>query len=189
VWGGGQFVAVGENGAIFSSLDGITWTAQTNGVLASDSFYDISWNDSLFVAVGQQNADPYLPIVVTSTDGINWSTEVQPWWASQQSLVWNGSLFVSVGYRSIRSSPDGLAWTTQYGGIDGPIDGLAEIVWTGSQFVAAGDVGSANVFTSPDGVTWTSQRSISGFYTGIASDGNQVVVVNPWGGILTNDAL
>jgi len=90
-----------------------------------------------------------------------------------------------VGHQAILTSLDGLTWTVQRNSMDR----LTQVAWTGTQFVATGDVGGATVLTSEDGEIWTSQRSISGFYQGIASDGNRTVFVTPWGGILTNDTL
>ena len=93
-WGAGQFVAVGENGAVFSSLDGITWTAQTNGISATDIFYDISWNGSLFVAVGYSDADPYYSAnFITSQDGITWTPQLLPYDQGAQSVAWGNGRF------------------------------------------------------------------------------------------------
>ena len=185
-WGAGKFVAMGQNGKVFSSLDGITWTAETNGLSASDWFYDISWNGSLFVGVGYSDADPYYSAsFVTSQDGITWTPQLLPYDQGAQSVVWGNGRFVAVGHQAILTSLDGLTWTVQRNSMDR----LTQVAWTGTQFVATGDVGGATVLTSEDGETWTSQRSISGFYQGIASDGNRTVFVTPWGGILTNDTL
>ena len=69
------------------------------------------------------------------------------------------------------------------------MDRLSQVTWTGTQFVATGDIGGATVLTSQDGETWTSERSVSGFYHGVASDGNRTVFVTAWGGVVTNDTL
>lgn len=183
--GAGLFVAVGQNGAVYSSPDGVTWTARTIGISAADSFYDISWNGSLFVAVGYSDVDPYSANYATSQDGITWTPQLLPWDQGAQSIVWNGSLFVAVGHQAILTSFDGLTWTVRSNGMDW----LTQVAWTGTQFVATGDVGSATVLTSDDGVTWTSARSISGFYQGVASNGTRTIFVTAWGGIVINDTL
>ncbi len=185
-WGGGQFVAAGENGAVFSSPDGITWTAQSNGIVATDIFYDISSNGSLFVAVGYSDADPYYSAnFITSQDGITWTPQLLPYDQGAQSVAWGNGRFVAVGHQAILTSLDGLTWTVQRNSMDR----LTQVTWTGTQFVATGDIGGATVLTSQDGETWTSERSVSGFYQGVASDGNRTVFVTAWGGIVTNDTL
>ena len=183
VWGGTQFVAVGSDGSLFSSPDGATWTAQTNGVAATDNFFEVSWNGSLFVATGSQNAGTFDSFIMTSPDGIAWTIQVLPWWAGIQSLSWNGSQFVGVSSQAVATSVDGLTWT-----IEQTSDTfLRDVTWTGSRFVAVG--GSPTVRTSPDGITWTDIRSISGFYEAIASDGTRTVVVDQTGHVLVNSSL
>lgn len=182
-WGNGQFVAVGDSGTIMSSPDGITWTTQTSGVTASDTFRDVSWNGSLFVAVGYQNTEPYGGVVTTSADGVTWTNQELPWEQTVDSLTWDNNQFVAVGYQAILTSPDGLTWTLR----SNNTNNLTNVGWTGSQYVAVGQ--NTSIFTSPDGMTWSSQRSIHGYYSGVASNGNRVVFVAPFGQIIANDAL
>jgi hypothetical protein len=61
-------VAVGGSGAIQTSSDGVTWTAQTSGTSAS--FSGISWSGSHFAAVGSGAA------ILTSPDGVIWTEQI-----------------------------------------------------------------------------------------------------------------
>lgn len=64
-YGNGVFVAVVDTAAIFTSVDGVTWTnfpSPTNAVLT-----DVAYGDSNFVAVGNGGA------IVSSSDGANWT--------------------------------------------------------------------------------------------------------------------
>jgi len=49
-FGAGRFVAVGRAGAILSSVDGLTWTAEASNT--ADELRDVAWSGSTFVAVG-----------------------------------------------------------------------------------------------------------------------------------------
>lgn len=58
-----------------------------------------------------------------------------------------------------------------------------DVVWSGSQFVAAGYGG---IITSTDGVTWSVPSSGAGDLHGVAWSGTQFVAVGLWGTILTS---
>jgi hypothetical protein len=50
VYGNGLFVAVGWDGAILTSTNGVTWTQRTSPT--RDSLYGVTYGNSVFVAVG-----------------------------------------------------------------------------------------------------------------------------------------
>lgn len=50
----GTFVAVGWNGAILTSPDGVSWTQQTSGT--GNSLYGVAYGNGTFVAVGAYGA-------------------------------------------------------------------------------------------------------------------------------------
>ena len=58
-------MAVGMNGTILSSADGITWTSRTSGTTVGFTGFD--YGNSIFVAVG------FSGLISTSTDGITWT--------------------------------------------------------------------------------------------------------------------
>ncbi len=64
-YGGGKFVAVGLSNTILTSLDGVTWTAQT----VTGSFRSVTYGGSQFVAVAQSGT------IVTSPDGTAWTAQ------------------------------------------------------------------------------------------------------------------
>jgi hypothetical protein len=49
-YGNGLFVAVGEDGTILTSPDGVTWTQRTSGT--SNWLNGVAYGNGLFVAVG-----------------------------------------------------------------------------------------------------------------------------------------
>jgi hypothetical protein len=72
----GLFIAVGSNGAIQTSPDGINWTARTAAASYTATFRDIVWfeKENLNVAIGPNNAGT-APEVQTSPDGITWTQQ------------------------------------------------------------------------------------------------------------------
>ena len=79
-WGGGQYVAVGENGKIATSPDGITWTNRFSGTSAS--LIGVAWNGSLYVAAGGST-------IISSSDGVNWTPRFDAEFGSLKSLSRN----------------------------------------------------------------------------------------------------
>jgi photosystem II stability/assembly factor-like uncharacterized protein len=64
-FGGGQFVAVGESGAIFTSASGRHWTQRRSGT--ESLLRDVAFGNGMFVAVGPGRA------LLASADGIRWT--------------------------------------------------------------------------------------------------------------------
>jgi hypothetical protein len=64
-YGNGTFVAVGRNGTILTSPDGVGWTQRTSGT--SNHLNGVTYGNGLFVAVGERGA------ILTSPDGVNWT--------------------------------------------------------------------------------------------------------------------
>ncbi len=61
-----MMVAVGENGAVFTSDDqGEWWRSRSSGT--KNHLYDVAWTGNVFVAVGAEGT------ILTSPDGINWT--------------------------------------------------------------------------------------------------------------------
>ncbi|MDD5472086.1 MAG: IPT/TIG domain-containing protein, partial [Sideroxydans sp.] len=120
-------VAVGtynsSTGLMLVSTDGTTWASATTPVGFMPQ--DVTWNGSLFVAVGSSSPLQFgaTPAVATSTDGLNWTLQTLPSSISSSAFVlnditWDGTRLVAVGspYALVNSrlfltSSDGLTWT------------------------------------------------------------------------------
>ncbi len=172
VWGGTVFCAIGEDGKIATSPDGITWTNRTSlpGTTWGTSAVvrGIVWTGAQFVVIGDDNK------VATSPDGTTWTyrTGLRSVWdavSPGHCLAWNGTTLVAGGeFGRIATSADGITWTnrtslsgTSWGsGSDKQVYSLA---WDGVVFLAVGGQdGFASVAgTSPDGTTWTYRSSLA----------------------------
>jgi hypothetical protein len=163
----GTFVAFGNQGTIVSSVDGTNWTSQTLGPLYGPGIsYGLSamaWGNGLWVAVGRLYFQYFgdFPVILTSPDLTNWTTQTGPAEVSEFSgIVYANGLFVAagdgydplwqLGFGAIATSPDGINWTPQNSGSGYQLN---NIMYGNGLFVADGP--SAAILTSPDGTNWT----------------------------------
>lgn len=178
-WGGGRFVAVGENGVIVTSVDGRTWTHVDSA--ARSSWMSVAYAPGIgWVALGVDNE------VLTSPDGIAWTPQAPlPVQVRPPIAVGNGVLVVAGPNTALESadgkawtkldrplhavafgngqftgmtsagfvySVDGRHWTAGTGSVSPPDDFSGAIAFGNGLFVATD---GTRLSTSPDGVTWT----------------------------------
>ena len=190
-WGNAQFVAVG-NGSLnttvaLTSPDGVRWNkvsiGDSPGVLESGekpgALYGVAWNGSMFVAAGEH--------ILISPDAQRWMLAATIPHCAFTRVAVNASLFVAVGgfygRGCLATSPDGRTWTDQTAALESNDSVLADVIWTGSIFIALGNsnrgrFGIASVIlTSPDGVTWTRQFGANAFLMDVAWNGTLFVAV------------
>lgn len=196
----GLFVAVGYNGHIQTSPDGITWTKRT--AAAADDLLCITHNGTAFVA-GGINAANTRGCVQVSTDGITWTQHLLPATvlsvqgiaadADSGQLMAAANLVAATNTTVLYVSSDGATWTLEATLADYPVysiacmgDGLfvmcgesANAAGFGSAaFLAAGVVGGVwSVVPAPHGETlWALGRG-----------GDKIVVVGS-GGFIADSA-
>jgi photosystem II stability/assembly factor-like uncharacterized protein len=142
-----RWVAVGEGGASYYSLDGDTWTAGKAYNSANPSLRSITHVAGTFYAVGDAGT------ILSSSDGITWTTHNSPS-VSPSDLygVTHGNIYVAVGnVGTILISSDGNTWIVKTSGTSNT---LRQVASFGSVYVAVGDAGT--IVTSKDsGATWT----------------------------------
>lgn len=189
VWSGTQFVAVGGASSILTSPDASQWTLQTNNLGSLGNLGSIAWSGNLFVAQGLIPWQIHENVVMTSLDGMTWTSQISPariyemFMIEQRGIVWSDTQFVSVGDAgTILTSRDGMIWDTQYSGTS---NDLTSVAWSGTGFVATGESGT--ILTSPDGMIWIAQDSgTSHKLFGVTWNGRQLVAVGESGTILTS---
>ena len=143
-------------------VDVTTWLNRTPAGLVT-GMNDVVWNGSQFVAVGDVGK------IMTSPDGITWTTRTSGTTQTLQGVYWDGSRYLAVGNgATILSSANGTSWSTLHTGAAEVW--LQAVSYSGTRYVAAGSLSNtAYVLTSVDGVTWTENltlpqngRSLSG---------------------------
>jgi hypothetical protein len=154
-------VALGANGGLSRiSDDYYTWETmryQTPQALTPP----LSWTGRQFVCAGAAGG------LLTSVDGAEWTLRLPNSTNRPLALANSDSVHVAVGANGlILTSPDAMTWQRVSSGLvagrgSSAVDSLEAVVWTGSQFIAAGGRSAASgvILTSPDARTWTIQRS------------------------------
>jgi hypothetical protein len=134
------------------------WHTQT-GPIAARNWDGLAWSPtlSLFVAV----ASDVTPAIMTSPDGITWTSRTEPVSSAWRAVTWATglNLFVAVSTAGlVMTSPDGITWTQRTAAA---ANGWEAIVWAPalSLLVVVGGSGASRVMTSPDGITWTARTA------------------------------
>ncbi|HYS58534.1 MAG TPA: hypothetical protein VEM34_10385 [Burkholderiales bacterium] len=145
-------------------------------------FSGVIWSGTQFVAVGGNSGGGS---ILTSPDGITWTSRTAGTSSGLQGVTWSGTQFVAVGANGIiLTSPDAITWTSR---VSGTINLLYGVAWSGAEFVAVGFYGT--ILTSPDGITWTSRfsnSSMNDVLQAVVWSGTQYVVAGRDGVILTS---
>lgn len=167
----GLLAAVGEDGIIKTSLNGIAWKGENSGT--TECLNRIIWAKDKFIAVGEG-------VILTSTDGSVW--QVNPS-VSLNSVAWTGSVCVAVGkFGTIATSEDGINWETT--SIDSN-ETLNDVYFTGSQLIAVGDRGG--VYTSVNGLDWSMDNVNSNVVLkSLSWNEKTFVIVTEVGAVLTS---
>jgi hypothetical protein len=131
---------------IFTSPDGVNWTARTNAATAA--LNEVQWLGDRWSALGSNGT------VLTSPDGTSWTARASGVTAALRRAVMVGGTITVVGDGgTILSSTDGGAsWIARTSNTAFP---LKDVVWTGAEYVAVG--GSGRVVRSTNGITWSVQ--------------------------------
>gem|GEM_PF-1572425 len=184
-YGQGKFVAVGFNGTILSSTNGVNWVDRTTGS-TTVQLNSVTYGNGAFVAVGTSGAGRY------STDGENWISSATG--ATLKSVTFAKGLFVAVGDNgAIRTSVNGTNWTSRSSS-PSTTEFLNAVQYAGDRFVAVGGLAGSGegalVLHSQNGTNWTLEVSnipsslrtavaAAGQYVA-ASDGAGVIVSAPY---------
>lgn len=144
--GPGQLVAVGIDGAVYTSTDGTTWSEAANRVRLTVSLYAVAYGGGRYVAVGDRGR------IVTSTDGLTWSAANSGVTAELMSVAYGNGRFVVVGSSGlILTSTDGQSWSS----VPVTSQWFRAVAFGGGRFLAAGY--GSDAWASTDGLNWTSR--------------------------------
>ena len=192
VWGNGLFVAVGQSGfdetEVLLSPDGAAWERVSLGKPARPlgvsgdgvgALYGITWNGSVFVAVGER--------ILTSTDGKSWTVVATFSPCSFSRVQARGSMFVAVGddrgRGCLATSTDGEKWTDQTAALESNNAVLTSVFSTDSGFLVIGNAnlgrfGLSSIFlTSSTGKSWSHQPGPQDFLVDVTGNGSEFVAV------------
>lgn len=178
------FVAVGRNGAIETSPDGLSWTAQSAPIHAH--LFDVIHDGDRFIAAGAHGT------ILESADGLAWNEVQADAWEPISSLAWNGSLYIATTSSGDVATSTTLIhwnWSTLKDEIS-----LYAAAFNNGRFVAVGGVREdwamdtsvkGRIFSSLDGQAWTPVTGdFSTHFRDVIpyQDGFLAVAGSPWEG-------
>lgn len=153
---GDKFVAVGANGALYSSPDmnavtTLNWSAKTNPIVFPPSLNAVTYAASTYLAVGDNGS------ILRSTDANTWTQQTSNTTKHLYAVAGNATgSYVAVGQGgTIISSSGGSTWSAPITVAAG--NDLHAIYYFNGTWIAAGQNGS--LLTSTDTLNWTSRTS------------------------------
>lgn len=176
---GTNFVAVGENGYLYESSDGITWTSRTSG-FGSNDIDCVAFGNGLWVAVGQNGT------ISTSTDRVTWTTRTSNMSTNQINFVaYLNSNWVAVGdgggatnTGGITYSSDGITWTRVNQSLTVGAT-YNSIIYNGTNYVVGATNSTNNyLYSSTLGGTWTAGSSGAVTIQALFYDGTRTIVAS-----------
>ena len=127
VWTGTRFVAVGQQGTILVSDDGLSW----NMIASGADLNGVTHDGSRFIAFGNNGR------VAISSDAASWEYRHTGDDAHYlRDLAWDGTRYVAVGQTYSLYSTDLSSWHASW---EGATSVDTAVIWDGSQFVRTGD--------------------------------------------------
>lgn len=142
-YGNGTFVAVGKNGTILWSDDGVAWSVARQA--QREALAAVAFGGGWFVAVGREGT------IRTSADGREWKTRISHTGEQLNSVAYGGGRFVAVGAKgTVLRSADSVSWTQVGAGTAGA---LSSVGYGNGRFLAVEPGGTIHL--SVDGSRWT----------------------------------
>jgi len=144
----GQFVALGTDGSILTSSDGVTWVLAASAVPGT-GMNGLAFGGGRYVAVGSGGS------VFASADLVTWTQAVSNTANDLYGVSYQNGGFIATGAGgTLLTSPDGSAWTVRNSNTVNALRAVTSRLSTGIRYVAVGDAGTI-VTSSDDGITWT----------------------------------
>lgn len=175
---GTAFVAVGEDGYLYESSNGTTWTSRTSGFGAND-IDAVAFGNGLWVAVGQNGT------ISTSTDRVTWTTRTSNMSTNNINYVaYINSNWVAVGAGGgttntggVTYSSDGITWTRVNQSLTVGTT-YNSVIWNGTNYIVGANTSTNNyIYSATLGGTWTA-ASYAGSTTieALYFDGSRTII-------------
>ncbi|MEN9947006.1 MAG: Endo,4-beta-xylanase precursor [Pseudomonadota bacterium] len=184
-----SYVAVGSDGTITTSIDGINWTKTSCS--SCGSFVSLLYDGTKYVSL---NSVGPMATIFTSSDLTNWNTSYTSndssvtglTYANSKYLVVGGQLGVASAARVLVSTD--LSTWTNYNPSNAPFT-LRATTYGNGKYIVVGDLGK--ILVSSDAQTWSTNKNTANGATtknlnGIVYANNKFVVVGNDGTIISS---
>jgi hypothetical protein len=138
-----QFVAVGTEGTVIRSKDGLDWSKRLSNT--THDLSDVAYGNTQWIAVGKGGT------IITSPDASAFSLRLSPTELDLAAVTTGNDSFIAVGkFGLILTSSNGSDWNT-FATEEG--QDLNDVAFGNGRYVAAGENGL--IYTSQDATNWT----------------------------------
>ena len=182
----GLFVALGTDGSILTSTDGLTWTAATAvppGAVMNGITFGVVGGSGIYVAVGGGGS------IFTSPDLVTWTPAAvsnPPNTGDLFGVAFLNNLFLATGAGgTLLTSVDGINWTAQTSNTPSTLRATAFRSAPTPLYVVVGDSGT--IVTSADATTWNPPIAPTPLPLTAVRFGSRFVAVGQGGGALYSD--
>lgn len=156
----GLYVAVGNEGRLFTSPDGLSWSPRPSP--STNNLRSVAYGAGRFVAVDEAGG------LCLSSNGVDWWLQAGVTTESLYGVDYAAGRFVVVGnHGTILTSTNATLWQPAASRTGARLHGIA---YGNGLFVASGRVGT--LLTSPDGLVWTPQNTATTSYLQSVAFGN-----------------
>jgi hypothetical protein len=153
LYGNGIYVTASDNNNSSVSTNGITWSISTGTTGLNQTVRASAFGAGVFLLTANESRSQ----LVTSTNGVNWTSRTFPVAANWDNVIYAQDKFVAVaGYNgtAAATSTNGTTWTQRT--LPASFTSMrTEVVYGGGSFVIVG-VGNLAA-QSTDAITWTTR--------------------------------
>lgn len=181
-YGGGLFVAAGNDGSLITSSDGLTWTNRISGFTSGQRCTGVAYGNGTWIVVNEHTTN-----ISTSTDGVTWTIKGTSGAITTPVLCvtyGNGVWVIGGNNAEIATSSDTNTWIARTSNLTAGGSSLYSVraaIFANNRFyITAFSISFSNcISTSPDGITWTGQNAgfASSRFYGLAYGVNKLVAV------------
>lgn len=123
----GAFITVGRTNTVLRSTDGVSWEKRLFSTASPADLLNVVYGNGRFLAVTSTRA-----VIAISTNGLDWSVVPNLDATVLSGITFGHGMFAVTGLSgSVRTSPDGLAWTRRETGFSGSIPEVNGNSWFG----------------------------------------------------------
>ncbi len=158
VQGNGIYVAAGQDGVIYMSPDGTTWSPESSAIGEGGTYQDAVFGGTAFVLAGVDASGA--SHVTSSSDGVHWTDTTLNLKTDNWGMVlaYGNGAYVVMGSDSTATSSDGVHWAVH--ALNFTPDTVARSLdCTNTVCISIGSVTGQSVeailFSTDNGVTWS----------------------------------
>lgn len=151
IWDGNQYVGVGSNSSIWTSVNALDWTLSESNLKKGLFLNDlIKFHNKYIMTITLDKAN----YVVSSTDLKEWEFASQRGFDEITSLIINKDKLIAVGWHeTVLQTKDGKEWEVS----EKYSPNLLKVIWNSTKFLVMGNNGT--VCLSSDGLSWESIKT------------------------------